>query len=112
VKVARNIFIAFVTAPDVKMGRKLAKSILERRLAACVNLVTGVESHYWWQGKLDRSSEVLLIIKTTKAKLPSLEKLVLLLHPYDTAEVIAFPLKASTPKYLRWLLESVSSTSP
>lgn len=111
-KPARNIFIAFVTAPDMKVGRKLAKSILERRLAACVNLVTGVESHYWWQGKLDRSNEVLLIIKTTKAKLPSLEKRVLSMHPYDTAEVIAFPLAASTPKYLRWLVESVSATSP
>ena len=111
-KPARNIFIAFVTAPNIKVGRKLAKAVLERRFAACVNIVTGVESHYWWQGKLERSSEVLLITKTTKAKLPSLEKLVLSLHPYDTAEVIAFPLAASTPKYLRWLVESVSSTSP
>ena len=111
-KPARNIFIAFVTGPDIKVGRKLAKSILERRLAACVNIVTGVESHYWWQGKLERSNEVLLIIKTTKAKLPSLEKLVLSMHPYDTAEIIAFSLTASTPKYLGWLVESVSATSP
>ena len=111
-KPARNIFIAFVTAPNIKVGRKIAKAILERRGAACVNIVTGLESHYWWQGKLECSSEILLIIKTTKARLSFLEKLVISVHPYETAELIAFPLTASTPKYLRWLVESMSLTSP
>src|SRR4051812_36331706 len=99
--------MVLVTAPDLKVARRLAKAILQNRFAACVNLVNGLESHYWWQGKLERGREVLLIIKTSKRKLPPLEKLILSLHPYDTPEIIAFSLVGSTPKYLRWLLDSI-----
>jgi periplasmic divalent cation tolerance protein len=99
--------MVLVTAPDLKVARRLAKAILQNRFAACVDLVNGLESHYWWQGKLERGREVLLIIKTSKRKLPPLEKLILSLHPYDTPEIIAFPLADGTPKYLNWLLNSV-----
>ena len=72
-----------------------------------MNIISGVESHYWWQGKLDRSSELLLIIKTTSRRLASLEKLVVAEHPYDTPEFIAFPLTSGNSKYLSWLQASV-----
>src|SRR4051812_22337292 len=71
-----SLHIILVTAPNVEVGRKLAAAILQSRVAACVNIVPGLESHYWWEGKIDQSNEVLLLIKTTKTKLKALEKVV------------------------------------
>lgn len=105
--VTASLHLVFVTAPDADTARKLAGTILQARLAACVNIVPQIESHYWWQGKMDRSDEVLMIIKTTKARVKSLEKLVLQHHPYDTAEFVAFPASMVTAKYLAWVRESV-----
>ena len=99
--------LILVTAPDADVGRKLAHTILEAHLAACVNIIPGVESHYWWQGKLDQSAEVLLLIKTTKGKLKALQKLVLEEHPYDTPEFVAFPATMVAKKYMAWLRDSV-----
>ena len=108
-KPATAISIVFVTAPDLKVARRLAGAILGKRLAACVNLVDGIESHYWWQGKLERSREVLLLIKTPRQKLEKLEKLILAEHPYDTPEIISVPLGQSTKKYLEWLIASTAT---
>ena len=99
--------VVLVTAPDLKTARKLAKAALAARLAACVNLVPKIESHYWWQGQLESSAEVLLILKTTKAKLFALERLVLANHPYDTPEFVVLPLRGGTERYLAWLSDSV-----
>jgi periplasmic divalent cation tolerance protein len=76
-------------------------------LIACANLVPRVESHYWWQGRLERGAEVLLVLKTTRARLAALEKLVLARHPYDTPEFLVLPLQAGTARYLAWLGASV-----
>ena len=81
----------------------LAKAGLEARLVACANLLSGIESHYWWEGKIDTSAEVLIIFKTRKQKVPALEKLILARHPYDTPEILAMPLTAGTKKYLEWI---------
>ena len=99
--------LALVTAPDMKTARKLARAALEARLIACANLVPRIESHYWWQGKVDRSAEVLLILKTTASKLAKLEKLILAEHPYDTPEFITLPLTGGNKRYLDWLAASV-----
>jgi periplasmic divalent cation tolerance protein len=107
-KVTQNTFhLILVTAPDADAARTLARAILEARSAACVNIVPGLESHYWWQGKLDQSAEVLLLIKTTKAKLKALQKVVLENHPYDTPEFVAFPASEVTEKYMAWVRDSV-----
>jgi periplasmic divalent cation tolerance protein len=100
-------YIVFVTAPDLKTARVLAKAALEERLIACANLVPKVESHYRWQGKIESSAEVLLILKTTKSKLAALEKLVLAKHPYDTPEFLVLPLSGGSRKYLDWLAQNV-----
>ena len=105
-KSARNFAIVLVTAPDLKTARALACAALDARLVACANLVPKLESHYWWQGKLERSNEVLILFKTTKGKLGALEKLVLANHPYDTPEFIAIPLDSGTPRYLDWIASS------
>jgi periplasmic divalent cation tolerance protein len=102
--------VVLVTAPDADLARKLAGAILDARLAACVNIVPGLESHYWWEGKIDRSAELLLLIKTTKAKLKALQKLILEKHPYDTPEFVAIPASAVAEKYLAWVCDSVKKT--
>jgi periplasmic divalent cation tolerance protein len=99
--------IVLVTAPDLRAARLLARAALEARLAACANLVPGVESHYWWRGKIERGGEVLLIFKTTRRRLATLEKLILAKHPYETPEFLVLTIKAGTERYLDWLDGSV-----
>jgi len=106
-KTAARYSVVLVTAPDLKTARALARAALEARLIACANLVPRVESHYWWQGRLERGAEVLLVLKTTRARLAALEKLVLARHPYDTPEFLVLPLQAGTARYLAWLGASV-----
>ena len=101
-------FLAFVTAPNIKSGRGLAATALKARLVACANLIPRIESHYWWQGKMESSAEVLIIFKTTKAKLKPLEKLVVEKHPYDTPEFVVLPITAGNKRYLDWVGASVS----
>jgi len=95
--------IVLVTAPDLKTARGLAKLALTARLIACANFVPRIESHYWWQGKLERGGEVLMILKTPRARLAALEKLILARHPYDTAEFVALPVSGGSRRYLVWL---------
>lgn len=106
-KTARSFAVVLVTAPDLKTARALARAVLEPHLAACVNIVPRIESHYWWQGKLERSTEALLIIKTTGPRLAALEQAILAQHPYDTPEILALPIQAGTARYLDWLAQSV-----
>lgn len=105
-KTARTFSIVLVTAPDLKTARRLAIAALEAKLIACANLVPRIESHYWWQGKLEHGNEVLLILKTTRACLAKLEKLVVREHPYDTPELLVLPLAHGYTRYLEWLAAS------
>lgn len=106
-KSAARYAVVLVTAPDLKTARALARAALEARLIACANLVPRVESHYWWQGRIERGAEVLLVLKTTRARLAALEELVLARHPYDTPEFLVLPLQAGSARYLAWLGASV-----
>src|SRR3981081_3561214 len=96
----RNFSIVLVTAPDLKTARKLARAALDARLIACANLIPRLESHYPWPGKMERSAEILMVIKTTKTNLAKLEKLLLSLHPYDTPEFLVLPLRGGNRRYL------------
>ena len=102
-KSAGQFVLVLVTAPDLKTARALVKAALAARLVACANLIPKIESHYRWQGKIESSAEVLLLLKTRKPKLAALEKLMLARHPYDTPEFLVMPLKAGSQKYLDWL---------
>jgi periplasmic divalent cation tolerance protein len=106
-KTAGNYVIVLVTAPDLKTARSLARVALEARLVACANLVPRLESHYWWQGKLESGREILILFKTTRSKLAALEKAMLKKHPYDTPEIIAVPLQSGTAGYLQWIAACV-----
>ena len=67
-----------------------------------------LESHYWWQGKIETDAEVLMLLKTTRTRLSALEKLILARHPYDTPEFLVLPLDAGTSRYLKWIKDSVA----
>ena len=95
--------LVLVTTPDIRTARKLAKSVLRARLAACANLVPKVESHYWWKGRIEMSSEVLMIIKTPVRRLAALERLVLSEHPYEVPEFIVLPITSGNRRYLAWV---------
>lgn len=106
-KSANSFALVLVTAPDLKTARALAKAALNAKLIACANLIPKIESHYRWQGKIESASEVLMILKTGKLHLPTLEKLILAKHPYETPEFLILPLKAGNQKYLGWLSDSI-----
>jgi periplasmic divalent cation tolerance protein len=99
--------IALVTAPDRRTARELARVALSPKLAACVNIIPRVESHYWWKGKLEKGSELLLVLKSARNKVVPLQKAILKAHPYDTAEFIVLGIESGSKHYLRWIGESV-----
>ncbi|HWI57507.1 MAG TPA: divalent-cation tolerance protein CutA [Bacillota bacterium] len=107
-KPSEKFVLALVTAPDLKTARKLAKAALEPRLVACANLIPRLESHYWWQGKLESGAEVLMLLKTTRGRLAALEQVILEQHPYDTPEFIVVPIEQGNARYLEWIGGSVS----
>ena len=106
-KSAAQFALVLVTTPDLKTARSLARAALQARLAACVNLIPKVESHYWWRGKLERGVEVLLLFKTSKANLMGLENYILAKHPYDTPEFVVVHLSKGNQRYLDWLAGSL-----
>ena len=106
-KTAGRFAVVLVTTPDLKTARVLAKAVLRARLAACVNIIPKIESHFWWQGKIESAAELLLVMKTTQPKLRALEKCVVKHHPYDTPEFLALPLAGGHARYLAWLASSV-----
>jgi periplasmic divalent cation tolerance protein len=107
-KLAATFALVLVTAPDLKTARRLAKAALAARLIACANLVPKIESHYRWQGKIEKGAEVLMLLKTARPKLAALEKLVLAQHPYDTPEFVVVRLDGGNRRYLDWLQASVN----
>src|SRR5208282_6390553 len=106
-KSAAQFHLVLVTAPSRKIARHLARSALQAREAACANLISGVESHYWWRGRVESGAEVLVIFKTIRRHLRQLEKLILDNHPYDTPEFVVLPLAGGNGRYLDWLARSV-----
>ena len=99
--------IVLVTCASIAEARKIAQHVVEQKLAACANIVPSVESIYRWKGKVERAHEVLLVIKTTAARLRKLESEVKRLHSYDVPEFVAVPIVAGSQQYLDWLRKSV-----
>lgn len=95
--------LVYCTCPDSDVAEQLARQLVERKLAACVNIISGVRSVYEWQGELCNDAEALLLIKTTADKLEPLQGFILSEHPYELPEVIAVPIEAGLPAYLDWI---------
>ena len=108
VKADARYRIVLVTCASIAEARRIAQHVVERKLAACANIVPRVESIYRWKGKVERAKETLLMIKTTAAGLRKLESEVKRLHTYDVAEFVAIPIIAGSQQYLDWLRKSVS----
>ena len=89
-------------------AEEIGRRLVEERLAACVNVVPGLTSIYWWEGKVQRDAESLLVIKTTPEAYPRLERRIKELHPYTVPEILGLPVKEGNEDYLRWVREEVS----
>jgi periplasmic divalent cation tolerance protein len=106
--VAKNKRVVLVTCPNLALARKIARAVVQKRLAACVNVVRSpVESFYTWKGKLEEDREYLVVIKTVSERLKKLEKEVRRLHSYDVPEFLALPISEGSANYLSWLGASV-----
>jgi len=99
--------VVFVTAGNSDEAAAIARSLVEKRLAACVNVLPGVASWYWWEEKVTEDREVLLMIKTSRDRFDDLEKEVLRQHSYAVPEVIALPVVEGSKNYLNWIEESL-----
>jgi periplasmic divalent cation tolerance protein len=100
-----DLLVILCTAPDGQTAEKLADGLIKDRLAACVNVISGVKSFYRWQGKIETDSEIQLIIKTRRGRLDEVAAWLTENHPYDVPEIIALPTERVSNEYLRWVIE-------
>jgi periplasmic divalent cation tolerance protein len=101
-----DFVVVLMTAPDAEAGARIGRTLVEERLAACVNIIPGLRSLYRFAGKLCDESEVLCLLKTRRALYPALRDRVAVLHPYEVPEIIALPLADGNASYLEWVLFS------
>lgn len=97
--------IVFCTCPDVTTAEHLAQSLIAQKLAACVNIVPGITSIYYWQGEVQKTAEQLLLIKTSKELYSKLEAHIKQEHPYNIPEILAIDIAQGLPDYLAWLAD-------
>lgn len=100
---AESIWMAMTNLPDEASAKRVARAILEARVAACVNRLAPCQSEYWWQGQLEQAQEWPLLIKTTHGQYAALEAVIRAEHPYDVPELVAWPVEAGLPAYLGWV---------
>ena len=101
--------IVFVTCSDAREAHRIAGVILRKKMAACVNLIPGLTSFYFWKGKLTKSREILLLIKTTHPCFKLLKEEILRLHSYELPEIVAVNIQEGHRTYLEWLDKSTQS---
>lgn len=97
-----DLLIIMVACGSKKEAAKIAAFLLKKRLAACVNIISGVDSRFWWKGRVDRAAESLMMIKTARKKFQAVERAVKSLHSYEVPEIIAIPVIAGSREYIKW----------
>lgn len=102
-----SALVVLTTTPDLKTARSLAKILVVKKAAACVSLCKNIASFYQWRGKLERSHEVMLFIKTTQKKFSLVKNLILKNHSYSVPEILAIPVSGGSIQYLSWLEKTV-----
>jgi periplasmic divalent cation tolerance protein len=102
---ALRVLLVLSNLPDRESAQRLADALIAQRAAACVNILAPCTSVYRWQGQIESAQEVPVLIKTTRAAYPTLEKIIREHHPYELPEIIAFPVEAGLPGYLHWVAQ-------
>lgn len=97
--------VVYITAPNEDEAARMAKALVEARLAGCVNIIRNIRSIYSWQGRIEDEPEVLMVVKTQKSLFEELSKKVRELHSYSVPEIIALPIIEGSQDYIRWLKE-------
>jgi periplasmic divalent cation tolerance protein len=100
-------YIVFSTASDKDEANSLVERLVGEKLVACANVIDGVSSTYWWRGKIERASEVIIVMKTSREKLDRLIDRIRELHSYEVPEIIAVPIERGLPEYLGWIRGSL-----
>ena len=100
---AGEVFVILVTVANQEEAIRIGKGVVNAKLAACANIIDGIQSIYRWKGKVVKSQEVLLVLKSTKARYSALEKTIKAMHTYETPEIIALPVKRGLNRYLGWV---------
>lgn len=99
--------VVLCTVPDKNTGQLIARSLLERKICACVNIIPAVDSIYLWQSRIEESTEVMLFIKTVKDCYKKVEQNIKSLHPYENPEIIMLDIQNGASDYLSWIVNSV-----
>ena len=102
-----NFFLVLSTAGTEQEGERIGKALVEKKLAACVNLIPGVTSFFFWEGKISREQEVLLLIKTSRGRLEEIQREIKRLHSYSLPEIIFLKINGGEPRYLDWVGQMV-----
>ena len=103
--------LVLTNLPDLESAQLVARTLIESRLAACVNLLPAVQSMYRWQGQIEEATEITLLIKTTSQHYDRLQQAIVKLHPYDVPEIIASPIVAGYAPYLHWIATETAKDS-
>ncbi len=103
--------LVYTTYPSVVEAERAGRAIVEQRLAACVNILPGMVSHYWWQGVLDRGEEAVMIFKTRASLADRLRAAVKASHSYTTPSILVLPIENGDPDYLRWILAETAEAA-
>ena len=106
-----QLILVLTTAPTPEDAQRIAQGLLHQRLAACVSILPGAVSHYWWEGQIEAAQEHVLLIKAQEQHLEALTHAIKALHTYSVPEVIALPVLGGNPDYLRWVVESTDQTT-
>lgn len=102
-----DVRLVICTFPEIAVARQIGTVLVEKQLAACVNLIPGAESIYRWQGRVETAGEILALFKTTAAAFPAFERELTTLHPYEVPEILAIEPAAVAENYAGWVIESV-----
>ena len=100
--------LVYTTWPSVVEAEKAGRQIVERRLAACVNILPGMISHYWWQGKIERAEEAVMLVKTRAMLAEQVAAAVKELHSYTTPAIMFLPFKKADPDYHKWIVQETT----
>ena len=103
---SEELLLVVSTWPDAETARRVGRVLVEERLAACANIIPGIESIYRWDGRIETAGEVMVLLKSTRRSYPALQARITELHPYEVPEILAFSPAAGLPAYCRWAIDA------